>query len=478
MISRLRQLPQDAVALIDDDAGRSFTYAELLNAVDSIAPVLRTAPLPSMAFLWCENTVGSVAAYLAALSTGVPVCLCEPRSDPFERLIGVYQPSIAILSEAVELPEGFENFFRVPSLGIVVAFRAAPYAVNPHKDLALLLQTSGSTGSPKLVRLSQQNLLSNADAIIDYLQLGADERSIQSLPFHYAYGLSLLNSHLLCGAITVLSSHSFMRPEFWDCFRRYACTSFAGVPFMYEVLHRLRVSPASEPTLRYFTQAGGALKSSLVKHFAVEAADHGKRFYIMYGQTEATARISYVPPSRILEKPDSIGHPIPGGKLRLEPVDESASELIYEGPNVMLGYASAPADLAKGDELKGILRTGDLAQSDAEGYFFITGRLNRFAKIFGKRVSLQDVESIAASAASAPAGAVERDGKLVVFLESESSTFPAVQSALARALAVPPPAIVIRTIGFLPRTASGKVDYNALQHLVSNASTEQRQGAH
>jgi acyl-CoA synthetase (AMP-forming)/AMP-acid ligase II len=336
-----------------------------------------------------------------------------------------------------------------------------------HCELALLLTTSGSTGSPKLVRLTTANLASNATAIADYLALGPNERAVLSLPIYYSYGLSVLNSHLVAGGCVVLTPHSFMRPEFWGDVREHGATSFAGVPYMYETLHRLRFDPASQPSLRTLTQAGGALRRELISHFHARATQAGARLIVMYGQTEATARISYVPPERLSEKIGSIGVPIPGGNLRLErsgDAETGPAELVYEGPNVMMGYAEGPADLALGDLQHGRLRTGDLGTVDDEGYFTLVGRLKRFAKLFGRRVSLEDVERELES--TFPVRAIARDGgdRLGVDVAVDGAIDDgAMVSHLARFLAVPPTAILVRRVAELPLTATGKKDYRAAE---------------
>jgi acyl-CoA synthetase (AMP-forming)/AMP-acid ligase II len=339
-----------------------------------------------------------------------------------------------------------------------------------HPELAVLLTTSGSTGSPKLVRLRARNLESNARAIAEYLGLGPGERAVQSLPMHYSYGLSVLNSHLVAGGTVVLTPHSFMRPEFWRDADGEHATSFAGVPYMYATLHRLRFEPAQHPTLRTLTQAGGALRPDLITHFHARATQAGARLVIMYGQTEATARISYVPPERLAEKVGAIGVPIPGGRLRLEPWDggaglgERVGELVYEGENVMMGYAEGPADLGLGDVQHGVLRTGDLGTVDGDGYFTVVGRLKRFAKLFGRRVSLEDVERELESSFPVRAIAIDAGDRLGLHVAADGAVDDATLVAhLARFLAVPPTAIVMRRVHELPLTAAGKKDYKAAE---------------
>jgi acyl-CoA synthetase (AMP-forming)/AMP-acid ligase II len=244
------------------------------------------------------------------------------------------------------------------------------------------------------------------------------------------------------------------------------CTSFAGVPYMYETLHRLRRDPGRHRSLRSLTQAGGGLRRELVQHFMELAQRSDARLFVMYGQTEATARISYVPPDQLVRKIGSIGVAIPGGTLSLAPVEGSAehAELVYEGPNVMMGYAEGPADLALGDVQGGVLHTGDLGTVDAEGFHAVVGRLKRFAKLFGRRISLEDVEREVESAFPVRAMAADGGDRIVVYAEQDASPSPAdITGHVARFLGVPPGAVEVRRVDRLPRTSTGKKDYAALE---------------
>lgn len=438
-------------ALIDADRGVTVTYAELRGRVAEAAGALSTGAGPGLVFLRTTNTIDGIVAYLAGLAAGRPLALLDAALP---------EPMLAALAEtyrpaAVMGPEG-------------IVARPGASAPPPHPDLALLLTTSGSTGNPKLVRLTARNLLANASSIGRYLGLTPAERGMLSLPVQYSYGLSVLNSHLLAGAAVVISSHSFMRPEFWQALDRTAATSFAGVPYAWETLHRLRFDPARHPTLRTMTQAGGALKPELIRAFHERASAAGRRFFVMYGQTEATARIAYVPPERLADKIGSIGIAIPDGELSLQPVDGSdQSELVYRGPNVMMGYAHSADDLADGDRLGGVLRTGDLAQVDDDGYFRITGRLARFAKLFGRRVSLEDVERELERQFPLQAAAVEDGERLLLHVaptgDAAVSEAPQLLRHVATWLAVPPTALRVQAHARLPMTASGKKDYQALR---------------
>jgi acyl-CoA synthetase (AMP-forming)/AMP-acid ligase II len=337
-----------------------------------------------------------------------------------------------------------------------------------HGELSVLLSTSGTTGSPKLVRLSHANVLANARSIAEYLELGPNERAISSLPFHYSYGLSVLNSHLFAGGSIVVSDASVMRPELWKSCSEYGCTSFAGVPYSYQILRRIGFEKFELPTLRTLTQAGGKLARPLIEHYHRLISERGGRFIVMYGQTEATARMSYVPPERALEKAGSIGIAIPGGSLRVfaeerelpEPL--ATGELVYEGPNVMLGYASSPEELALGDTQRGRLRTGDLGYRDADGFFHITGRLKRFAKVYGLRINLDEVEERARR--HGPAAVVSDDERLMIYCEfGDPALFESVRGELAQIFQLNVNTFSLTRVDALPLLASGKIDYDALK---------------
>jgi acyl-CoA synthetase (AMP-forming)/AMP-acid ligase II len=453
------------VALLMADSGRAVRYGELSEWIEASRQLLRGLPRPALAFQFAPNSAGAVGAYLACLAERLPLGLGEPALATWTRVIDAYLPSALILPEHEPAPEQYEIVGGMSGGELRLwRRRSGAYHVTPHRSLALLLATSGSTGDAKFVRLSLANLEANARSIAQYLQLGPSEVAIQSLPMHYSFGLSVLNSHLLAGGTVALTEHSFVRPDFWKVFDACGCTSFAGVPFMYETLHRLRINPTEHPSLRTMTQAGGHLREELARHFHEAAKGRGARFFVMYGQTEATARIAYVPPERLADKLGSIGIAIPEGRLWLEAVDGEPNQhqLFYGGPNVMMGYATGPADLSRGDELGGVLATGDLAECDGDGFYRLTGRLARIAKLFGKRVSLASIEGEIEQAFPVRAAAVDGGDQLRIFLEGEDYA-DTVRSHLAGLLGVPPLAIKTVNIDRLPMTTSGKKDYKALK---------------
>jgi long-chain acyl-CoA synthetase len=455
-----------SIAILDADQGTEITYGQLLERVTRTVDCLRCELGRGLVFHIATNTVPSIVLYLACLELGCPVGLLEPGlTDRMEPLLQAYDPDAVLLPQQVEIPAGVRPGASLPDGAYRLGLRRTDRTVRPlHPDLALLLTTSGSTGSPKLVRLTRKNVLANAHSIVSYLGIQPGERSIQSLPMHYSYGLSLVNSHLTAGATVVLTQHSFLRPEFWGVFDQTGCTSFAGVPYIYETLHRLRFDPKRHPSLRTMTQAGGGLRRDLIQSFYEHTSAAGCRFFVMYGQTEATARISYVPSERLGEKIGSIGIAIPNGHLSLAALEDSdLEELIYSGPNVMMGYAESAEGLAAGDELGGTLRTGDLAALDSEGFFYLIGRLKRFAKLFGRRISLEDVEKDLEMRYPIQAAVMDREGQLQVYAAArEKVDWDGIAHYLAQRLSVPPKCVTVVAITGIPLTASGKKDYKAL----------------
>ncbi|WP_203785441.1 AMP-binding protein [Paractinoplanes rishiriensis] len=382
--------------------------------VDAAAADLAAEP-GGVLFHPIATTVPAIARYLAALRLGRPVVLLDPDADN----------------------AGWARRFATE---------------NVHPDLALLLTTSGSTGNPKLVRLSRDAVLANAGQIADVLGITADDVAITTLPLFYSYGMSVLHSHLLRGATVVLERTGLMQRDFWLAVAD-GVTSMAFVPYQYEMLRRLRFDPAKYPALRSLTQAGGRLRTDLVTDFAQRMATVGGRLYVMYGQTEAGPRMATLPPDRLADKLGSVGVALPGGEFAIED-----DEVVYRGPNVMMGYADTAADLARGDDQGGVLRTGDLGRLDDEGFLFLTGRTKRMGKVFGVRINLDDVEK------NFPVAAVAGDDRLHVFAEGVTDDEArSLRTKISGWLGTHHTGVVVRSVAALPLLANGKVDYRALE---------------
>jgi hypothetical protein len=285
------------------------------------------------------------------------------------------------------------------------------------------------------------------------------------LPLSYCYGLSVVHSHLLRGAALILTNHSVVDAEFWESFRRHRGTTFAGVPHTFDLLDRIGFAAMPLPDLRYVTQAGGRLAPDRVRHFAELGRRHGWQLFVMYGATEATARMGYLPPELALDNPTCIGRPVPGGSFDIEPIDDASvevGELVYRGANVMLGYARGPADLALGRTVDA-LRTGDIARRHPNGMYEVVGRRSRFAKMYGLRIDLRRVED-ALRECGLTAICAEDDGVLLVATADRPASLDAHRDA-ADAAGLPASAVRVLDVAEIPRLPSGKPDYQRVRDI-------------
>ena len=336
-----------------------------------------------------------------------------------------------------------------------------------NKSLALLLTTSGSTGSPKLVRLSYKNLHENTKSISNYLSINKSEKPITLMPMNYSFGLSIINSHIINGATILLTSKSIMQREFWVFLKKHKATSLSGVPYVFEMLIKLKFFRMSFPSLKTITQAGGKLNNNILNKFAVFCKKSNIKFYVMYGQTEASPRMSYLPPKYLLDKIGSIGLPISGGKFYL--IDslnkkfisnDTVGELVYKGKNVCHGYAKSLIDLENGNENKNILYTGDLAKRDNDGFYYIIGRKKRFVKLFGNRLSLDHIENHIKNITTNCA-CVELNNKVLIYL-TENNLSEKVINYISSITKIHYSAFEIKIIDKLPLSSNGKINYSKL----------------
>jgi len=369
---------QNNIAVIEENGNR-VTYSQFDFFTKELTKNIKKRCL---VFNMCKNSLASLVGYVGFLNSKiVPLMLKSDLEDELLlNLLETYKPAFIWLPSEDSEKYSFEKVYENLNYTLLKTNFDKEFELN--EDLALLLTTSGSTGSPKLVRQSYKNIEANTKSIVEYLNLDETERAITTLPMNYTYGISILNTHLWVGASLILTDKGLMQKEFWQQFKEYDATSFGGVPYTYEMLFRLRFFRMDLPSLRYMTQAGGKLSPELHEQFAKWAIEKNKKFIVMYGQTEATARMSYLPAEKSLEKYGSMGIAIPGGKFSLIDVEgneirepETVGELVYVGENVTLGYAEKGEDLAKGDERFGKLVTGDMAKFDKDGFYYIVGRL-------------------------------------------------------------------------------------------------------
>lgn len=418
-----------------------LSYLELADRVDAAADLLGGPR--RLVLLETRNDTDTVVHYLGALAGG-HVVLPVPPGRNQHTVISTYRPDVVIDAAGVHVHSGGAHRL--------------------HADLALLMSTSGSTGSPKLVRLSRTNLIANATAIAEYLGIRRTDRAATTLPMSYCYGLSVVHSHLLAGASVILTEHSVADAEFWDLFSRYQGTTFAGVPYTFELLEQVGFGSMNLPHLRYLTQAGGRMPAERVRRFAGLADQQGWQLFVMYGATEATARMAYLPPDLARTRANAIGRPIPGGSFSIEAVDgwhAGTGELVFRGPNVMMGYARGPQDLMLGASLDE-LRTGDIARRGSDGLYEIIGRRSRFVKMYGLRIDLQQVETTLRERGVHALCTTHDDHLAVAATECDRRDL---QRLTADAAGVPTAAVAAACVQQLPMLESGKPDYPAVRAL-------------
>lgn len=467
---------KDNLAVVTD-RGESLTYNDLSVEVERMVAAF---PRKGLVFTLCENVFGAFVGYVACMNKHIPQVLLDGSRDLelVMRLIEMYRP------EFLWMPTSHVG--KITGSGTLMGIEAkviyeyGSYSLletgfdfqemNP--ELLLCLTTSGSTGSPKLVRLSERNLESNAESIAEYLRITTEERPVTTLPMYYSYGMSVINSHLIKGATVLLTDKAVMQRDFWSFVKEQRATSIAGVPYTYEMLKRLRFFRMDLPELKTMIQAGGKLNASYVKEFVEFAEQSGKEFVVMYGQTEAAPRMSYLPFDKAVEKNASIGIAIPRGELSLVDADgnriiepEVDGELLYKGENVCLGYAEVRADLMKGDENHGVLHTGDIAKFDADGFFYITGRMKRFVKVWGNRTNLDATEQFVK--AITPNCACAGVDDLITVFVTEDDLEEQIKNLLVEKTGFNPRAFQVKKVDVIPVKTSGKIDYQKLQEKLS-----------
>ena len=471
LIARLEREP----AVRDDHRDVWLTRDEIRTASLGLAANIASAKM-RLVFLLCGNTCETVIGLLAAAAAGHAVALIDPSlaEDKWSALIEAYQPDVVLstpdigekLRDRAGASSGWRSYQSRAGVVEWIARGEAPSAdLNP--ALQVLLSTSGTTGSQKYVRLSRDAIVANAKQIAEALAI--DERSIgiAHLPLHYSYGLSVVTSHLAAGGRVFLVNDSITSPSFWSKIGNVGGSHFPGVPFHYAALARLGASliPSS---VKVFTQAGGALDPRIQAKIHDWAALRDGRFFVMYGQTEASPRMTTLQHADFSRKAGSVGVALSGGRLSI--IDDKGSPLppdsigtvVYEGPNVMLGYAMSRADLGAGDEMKGRLETGDLGRLDEEGFLYLTGRTKRFAKIAGYRLGLDEIEQELFAVCSV--ACIDLGEKIAVVHEQELETaLKARLRELAVNYKVPPSSFSLLRTAQIPRGASGKINYAQLK---------------
>ena len=451
------------------DKSKSYSYREIYQAVEILKPCLDDR---SLVLCLSENTIPSLIGYITFMVHGHVPILVDGGQKPevLHNIITNYEPKYIWTQESLlaNLPKG-EVICRIDHYVLFRLVCVSNGGPEINHLLQLLLTTSGSTGSSKFVRISRANLNANAASIIEYLQICKDDVAFTTLPYSYSFGLSIINTHLLAGASIVVSQLTPLSRDFWELAQQKRVSSLSGVPYTFEMLKRIKFERFELNSIRYLAQAGGKMTKDTLDYLRKVATEKGWSCYLMYGQTEATARMSYLPAECLDTKLGSIGRPVPGGNLSI--VDEDGciinssfikGELVYTGANVAMGYASGKEDLTCGDHWSGRLHTGDIGYRDEEGFFYITGRLKRFIKIFGNRVSLDEVEvELSTTFKECEFICSGNDDCLIISCIGEVSNEEVV-AYISRHLSIHRSAIKCNLITEIPRLSNGKVNFGML----------------
>lgn len=446
-----------------DASGKSITYGEIIDFADEWYAKINKRCL---VLIVADNTIGALAGYLACMINRiVPLIVGNGiKKSALDNLIETYHPNYIWASEDVEVTGKKEIYAEWGYC--LLKTELEQYVL--YDELSLLLTTSGSTGSPKLVRHSYNNLEAQARNISAFFELTKTDRPLISLPMHYTMGLSSINSHLYVGATLLLTDDSMLSPSFWKFISEQKVSSITGVPYSFEIMYRLRIYNKELPDLKLLTQGGGRLSKEIQLKFAEYIKANGGKYIATYGQTEGSARMAYLPDEYAISKCGSIGKAIPNGKLyliddegKVIETPDTKGEMVYEGPNVTLGYAERGEDLMKEDENFGRLYTGDIAYKDADGMFYIVGRKKRFLKLFGHRVSLDECEQIIKTKYAIECACAGDDKKLRIYIVDKNYE-QSVKDYILDQTELYANEIEVITLKDIPKSEAGKVLYSQL----------------
>jgi acyl-coenzyme A synthetase/AMP-(fatty) acid ligase len=444
-----------------DDTGKSLSLEDYHYVKETFGRLMEPR---SVVFVYSKNCNEALAAFLVCMELKIIPLMLDAKMDATLRnqLEHTYRPQYLWMPESDKTLKDKNPVFSWRSYQLI---KTGKHAYPVFEQLSLLLTTSGSTGSPKLVRHSYENIYRNAVNVAAAFDIVPDDRPLAFLPLQYTMGLSLVCSHLMAGATVHLTDRAITEGDFWERVKNEQITNLTGVPFSYAWFKRLRLERMDLPHLKVLSQGGGKLDEKLFKAFAEYCRNTNKKFIASYGQTEASARMSVLEGDMAIEKAGSIGKPIPEGRFSIRDDNgnistegEAQGELIYEGPNVTLGYAHNIDDLAKGDERNGYLETNDIAYRDADGFYYIKGRMSRFLKIYGLRISMDEVEAMVSGKFDTDCMVSGRDDEMSITVTGTQDE-KAIKTHIAQTLNVHHSAIQVKHVQHIERNSAGKILY-------------------
>ena len=463
MLLNLDKRNRNSVAAIDS-LGQQLTYGEIMDFSSTVEGIL---PSRSLLFLLVENNIGGIAWSIGLMNVKrVPLILNAHLDDElYQNLYQQYQPPY------ICVPNEMADKYSLDAIGSWYGYtllKTGCVACPLNDELSHLLPTSGSTGSPKLVRHKYENIEAAALNISTFFQLTSEDRPLMVLPLYYTMGLSMVFSHLYVGATVLITNLNMTDRRFWQFMKEERATSFTGVPYSFEILNLMRFFRMELPDLKLLTQGGGRMPRELNLKFAEWCRDTGRQWIATYGQSECTARMAWLPPQWAVEKVGSIGIAVPNAELSLIDMDgnpittpHTEGEMCYRGKNVTMGYARRREDLLLGDECNGVIRTGDLAYFDEDGCYYIAGRMGRFLKLFGMRVGLDECERIIKGKFAIECACVGTDEKMLVYITNESLKAQVKEELVAR-LKLVASSFEVRVIVEIPKNEAGKTLYSKL----------------
>jgi len=470
-MTELFERDEESIMLID--SSRQYNYSTVKNDMNGLYSRINKRVI---ALFLCSNTYESIMGYLSCLMNRVvPILVSENISEIYlENILENYKP------EFIWMPMKFNVSGDINSIvteytgkyvfeNYILLKRNKIEKYKIHDDLALLLTTSGTTGSLKLVRISYENIKENTRQIINSLNMNSSNIGITILPMNYTYGLSVINTHLFVGGKIVIADKGIYRKEFWDLVTKYKCDSLYGVPYIYEMIIKFGYMKKMPDCVKYLTQAGGYLRQAYKKKIVEFCKDNNIEFYVMYGQTEATARISCMNLTKNTDKIESIGKALDN----IECCFNNDGEMIIKGKNVSLGYAYDYTDLKKGNDNMGVLNTGDVISVDSEGYLYWKGRNDSYGKILGKRINLNDINrKIERDCGICDFVSFINNDKLLIYIEKDifkgqrdldEDVSKKINRIMHENTELTDKMYNIRFIDKIPRLENGKVDYKGLK---------------
>ncbi len=458
------ELHNSTATALKDNEGNTLTYGQLVDNINGFYCDLKAR---SVAFILCKNTVGSMIGYLSLVENDVVPLLLSSKIDAelLKTLLSTYTPAYLWVPDEDVIRFDGTNVYSMYGYSLIMTGNEA-YPIND--KLQLLMTTSGSTGSPKLVRYKKGNLEANAKNVAIAFGWTKDERPVCDLGMQYTMGLNVINTHLYVGATVLLTTYNLMSAEFWDYIKEEKATNFTGVPFSYDIFYRLHFERMDLPYLTTLSQGGGKLTDARFQWLAEYAQKSNKRFIASFGTTETSARMACLPSDLALTKIGSIGRAIPEGELFLVDSDgmvldemEAEGEMCYRGPNVTMGYGICKDDLNKDDEWNGVYNTGDLARRDADGCYYVTGRLSRFLKLLSYRVSLDQCERLIQEKFNIECACTGTDQRMEIYV-TDNTDIKSVQNYVCEKTGLYKSLFKIHVIESIPRNDSGKIKYRDL----------------